>query len=78
MKNFEAAKKVCKNHGVKGFRKLALKRDIFVAGKQCAFINAEIAKRLIGRLLELGYQVADVNTSLQLAEKGLLDTISIS
>ncbi len=78
MKNFELAKKVCKEHGVKGFRKLALKSTIFVAGKQCKFINSEIAKRLIERLLELGFEVADVRTSLELAEKGFLDTVSIS
>ena len=78
MKDFKVAKKVCKEHGVKGFRKLALKREIFVAGKQCSYINTEIAKRLIDRLLSLGFNVADVNTSMQLAEKGFLDTLSIS
>ena len=78
MNNFEAAKKICKEHGVKGFRKLALKREIYVAGKQGSWINPEIAKRLIDRLLSIGFNVADVNTSMQLAEKGLLDTISIS
>lgn len=78
MKDFEIAKKVCKEHGIKGFRKLALKREIFVAGKQCSYINTEMAKRLIDRLLSLGFNVADVDTSIQLAEKGFLDTLSIS
>jgi hypothetical protein len=77
MKNFELAKKICKEHGVKGFRKLKLKRPMYISGKQCQSINAHIAKRLIDRLLSEGFEIRDANTCYQLAEKGLLDTITV-
>ena len=69
------AKKVAKEHGVKGFRKLKLKRTIYVAGKQCQFLNTYIALRLISRMEELGFTIGDKQTTIELAEKGLLDTI---
>lgn len=77
MKNFELAKKICKEHGVKGFRKLKLKRTMFTAGKQCQSINAHIAKRLIDRLLAEGFEIRDAGTCYELAGKGLLDTVTV-
>jgi predicted transcriptional regulator len=77
MKNFELAKKICKEHGVKGFRKLKLKRTMFTAGKQCQSINAHIAKRLIDRLLAEGFEIRDAGTCYELADKGLLDTVTV-
>ena len=78
MKNFDLAKKICKEHGVKGFRKLKLKRVRYIAGKQCAFLNKHIAERLINRLIEEGFEVDDMITSYELADKGLLDCITLS
>lgn len=77
-KRFEKAREICKNHGIKGFRRLKLQRPIFVAGKQCTQINSHIAKRLIDRLVEEGYTVEMKDTLLELADKGLFDTVSIS
>ena len=78
MKNFEVAKKICKEHGVKGFRKLKLKRVIYTAGKQTVRVKGEIAIRLINRLEASGYIVGQRQTMIELAEKGLSDTFSIS
>lgn len=77
MKNFELAKKICKEHGVKGFRKLKLKRPMYVSGKQCQSINPHVAKRLIDKLLSEGFEIRDAGTCYQLAEKGLLDTVTV-
>jgi len=71
-------KKAVKNHGVKGFRKLKLKRELYVIGKQCSWLSPFIADRLIRRIEELGFEVSDRKTSLELAEKGFLDCITIS
>lgn len=78
MLNYEIAKKICKEHGVKGFRKMKLVRPIYTVGKQCSFLNQHIAERLISRLVEEGFEVAQHKTCLDLASKGLLDTILIS
>ena len=77
MTKLKQAKKCAKEHGIKGFRKLKLKRPIHLIGKQCAYINAYIALRLIDRLKEIGFRIGDEKTTRELAEKGLLDTISI-
>ena len=78
MKNFDLARKICKEHGVKGFRKLALKRPIYVAGKQTAWLNSCIAERLIARLIEEGFEIGGLEVCRQLAAKGHLDCLSIS
>ena len=78
MKNYELAKKICKEHGIKGFRKMALKRPVYVAGKQCQRLNGHIALRVLSRLTAEGFEVANLGTCRELAEKGLLDSISIS
>ena len=71
------AKKICKEHGVKGFRKLKLKRELYVAGKQCQFMTKFIANNLLNSLVKKGFEIRDFETCKQLAEKGLLDTVTI-
>ena len=77
MKDIIKAKKYAKEAGVKGFRKLKLKRPIHVIGKQCTYIPTDIAKRLIANLQSLGFDISQLDTTISLAEMGLLDTISI-
>ena len=71
------AKKIAKEHGVKGFRKLNLKRPIYNVGRQGSYINQHVAERLIGRLESAGFRIGMKSTSLELAEKGLLDVIIV-
>ena len=78
MRTYNTAKEICKKHDIKGFRKLKLTRTVYVAGKQCSNLKPVDALRLLNDLKEAGYGVADFNTCRELAEKGLLDTISIS
>ena len=73
----QKAKQIFKEHGVKGFRKLKLARPTYTGGKQCSTLNAHVAKRLLDRLVEEGYTIDDLQTCYELAEKGLLDTITI-
>ena len=77
MTKVELAKKICKEHGVKGFRKLKLKRTTYVAGKQCDHINKHIAKRLLDSLINNGIPVDNKATCYELAEKGFLDVITL-
>ena len=73
----DQAKKCAKDHGVKGFRKLRLKKELYIVGKQTAFLNTHTAKRLINRFEEIGYRVSMKKTLLELAEKGFLDCITL-
>ena len=77
MTRIEVAKKMCKEHGVKGFRKLKLKRELYVIGKQGKRINSFIAIAMIADLESLGYEIQDIKTTMSLNDKGLLDTITI-
>lgn len=77
MKDFDIAKKIFKEHGVKGFRKLKLKRPAYIGGKQCSKLNSHIAKNLLDRLVACGFHIDDLNTCYSLAEKGLLDTVTV-
>lgn len=77
MSNIITAKQVVKDHGVKGFRKLKLKREVYTIGKQCSYINKHVALRLITRLEALGFSIGGKQVTLELAEKGLLDTITL-
>lgn len=77
MASIELAKKICKEHGVKGFRKLALKKPTFIAGRQCKSISDCIAERLLNRLIEEGFTIAQPEVAFSLAKKGLLDCITI-
>lgn len=76
--NKNLAKKLCKEHGIKGFRKLKLKREMYIAGKQCETMTRFIANNLLDSLIAKGFDIADISTCRQLADKGLLDTITIS
>ena len=73
----QEAKIIAKNHGVAGFRKLRLKAPIFLIGKQGSFLDKHVALRLIGRLKEIGFYIDGEDIILQLADKGLLDCITI-
>ncbi len=78
MRDCGKAKQICKDHDVKGFRKLRLKRTVYTIGRQGSFIESSMAWSLLEELVKAGYQVADLSTCRELAVKGLLDTISIS
>ncbi len=73
----ELARKLAKELGVKGFRKLKLKRTLYTIGKQCQPINKFMAARLIEGLEKLGFEVVDLATCSELNAKNLLDTITI-
>ena len=77
MTKLDQAKKCAKEHGVKGFRKLRLKKEVYIVGKQCARIEKHIALRLIVRLEQFGFKIGSKETTLELAKKGLLDTITL-
>lgn len=75
--SLDLAKKLVKELGVKGFRKLKLKRTLYTIGKQCQPINKFMAVRLIEGLEKLGFEVKDRALCLELNEKEILDTITI-
>ncbi|EDA8844914.1 hypothetical protein A4M37_19200 [Salmonella enterica subsp. enterica serovar Typhimurium] len=77
MMNIEAVKAVAKALGIKGFRKLKLRRELYVVGKQCAFMDPITANSLIKKVLAVGYEIEQLSTCLELADKGLLDTVTI-
>lgn len=77
MTNLEAAKKAVKAVGVKGFRKLKLKRTIYMIGRQGQFMTERTTRELVAALENAGYRIQDKNTALSLAAEGLLDCISI-
>ena len=74
----EAAKKIVKNHGVKGFRKLKLKRPMWVIGKQTVKINQHTARRMIERLEEEGFTITQRDVTMQMVENEMIDTITIT
>ncbi|EDN4628904.1 hypothetical protein BET23_000698 [Salmonella enterica subsp. enterica serovar Virginia] len=75
--NIDAVKALVKALGIKGFRKLKLKRELYVAGKQCAFMDKDTATSLIKGIYSLGFEIEGLTTCLELADKGLLDTVTI-
>ena len=77
MANIETAKKIAKDLNVKGFRKLKLQRVRYTIGKQCSFMSEEVANTLIDNLTAAGWEVADLKTCRELANKGLLDSVTI-
>lgn len=77
MANIETAKKIAKDLNVKGFRKLKLHRVRYTIGKQCSFMSEEVANTLIDNLIAAGWEVADLKTCRELANKGLLDSVTI-
>ena len=74
----EVAKKIVKNHGVKGFRKLKLKRPMWVIGKQTIKINKYTALRMIERLEEEGFTITQRDVTMQMVENEMIDTITIT
>ena len=77
MANIETAKKIAKDLNVKGFRKLKLQRVRYTIGKQCSFMREEVANSLIDNLIAAGWEVTDLKTCHELANKGLLDSVTI-
>ncbi|EBD5024581.1 hypothetical protein ACDX64_001564 [Salmonella enterica] len=75
--NIDAVKALVKALGIKGFRKLKLKRELYVAGKQCSFMDKDTATSLIKGIYSLGFEIEGLITCLELADKGLLDTVTI-
>lgn len=73
----DAAKKLAKDLNVKGFRAMRLARGGYVVGRQTKFLNPEVANKLIDGMLALGFEVMMLQVCRQLANKGLLDSISI-
>ena len=77
MANLEQAKKAVKEHGVKGFRKLRLKRECYTIGKQCVQIEKFKGISLINALEKAGFRVQQKDILLNLADQGFLDVITI-
>lgn len=77
MKDFTLAKQICKAHGLKGFRKMRLARGGYIAGKQCDHIESGEAVNLLYTLESAGYVVSQRDVCYELADKGLLDCVTI-
>ncbi|EBU8552738.1 hypothetical protein DLC15_09185 [Salmonella enterica subsp. enterica serovar Telelkebir] len=75
--SIEAVKAVAKALGIKGFRKLKLRRELYVVGKQCEFMDSETAHQLLKKIRQVGFEVEQLMTCMELADKGLLDTVTI-
>lgn len=75
--NVTLAKKICKKHGLKGFRKIRLKRECYIAGKQTNRINTSTALSLLDDLTNSGFLIRDLPVLKELAENGLLDSVTI-
>lgn len=73
--NTQAAKQIAKQFGVKGFRKMKLARIRYTVGRQCEMIKNGVA--FIEAMEAAGYEVTQRETCIQLAQKGLLDSITI-
>ncbi|ENQ6860342.1 hypothetical protein ACEQMD_003208 [Salmonella enterica] len=73
----EIVKAAVKALGIKGFRKLKLKRELYVIGKQCDRLDPLTANNLIKVILGQGWEVQQLSTCLELADKGLLDTLTV-
>lgn len=71
------AKKIAKEHEIKGFRKLRLKGQMYIVGKQCQWMDTSTALSILSALEKIGYQISGKETALELARKGLLDTITL-
>ena len=77
MNNIELAKKICKEHGVKGFRKLKLKRPLYTVGRQTVRINKRIALRLVDSLESNGFKIDNRDMVMSLIEQDLFDSFTI-
>lgn len=73
----EKAKAIAKKNGIKGFRKLRLKQEMYIIGKQCQQMDKDTAFQMINKLEEIGYRIGGRDVCIQLAQKGMLDTITI-
>lgn len=64
-----------KQFGVKSVRQMRLRRAPVHIGKQCEWIPTDKAIALLNALEGAGYVLGMRQTSFELAEKGLLDTV---
>lgn len=77
LERFEAAKKICKGK-VNGFRKYRLKRPCYSAGRQGERLSTELAHALLDELEAVeGLRIIQIECCRSLADKGLLDVISV-
>lgn len=77
LERFAEAKKICKGR-VKGFKKYRLKRPCYSAGRQGERVTPEVAHSLLDELEGVeGLRIIQLDTCRSLADKGLLDVISI-
>jgi hypothetical protein len=72
------AKKIAKEHGVKGFRKLKLKRPMWYVGQQTVHINKHIALRMVARLEAEGFTIIGRSSIIQSIENDTFDTVTIT
>lgn len=73
----EHLKLVCKKLGVCGFRKLALKRSVYVIGKQCIRLSRSVVSDILKSAELLGLKVSQADLMASLNHKGMVDTISV-
>lgn len=77
MSNLEKAKKLAKQNGLKGFRKIRVARGGYAVGRQTERMTEGTALNVMAGFEKLGFQICQKQTCLELAAKGLLDTLTI-
>lgn len=73
----DEAKRMVKFMGVKGFKKLRLKQEGYHIGRQNERLEQHIAFALISLFEELGFQISQKHICCELAERDMLDTLTI-
>ena len=77
LERFTEAKQICKGR-INGFRKYRLKRPCYSAGRQGERLSTELAHALLDELEAVeGLRIIQIECCRSLADKGLLDVISI-
>lgn len=77
MPQLKQAKGIVKSHKINGFKKLRLKSEMYIIGRQCERIDTPTALSLLSALEGIGYQISQKEITLELARKGLLDTVTL-
>lgn len=70
-------RKIAKQFGVKGVRKTRAVNTGVRIGRQCSDLKPEVAKALIAALVAAGFAIDNRATVESLADKGLLDVITV-
>ncbi len=80
----EAVRRLAKQHGIKGARRLKLKRQLVTAGKQGQWLTLEQFKGFVSDVQDMGFRVAQLDTLIKNAgfpmKNGtaiMVDTITI-